>query len=292
MQRIITLLYFIFSTASLFAFEVDSTKTSDSTKLSEKQRKLKIGIDYTSDNSFNGRKGTVKTPMLSPLVKYTARSGFYTEAAVVSAPTTKSKNIFDELDAGVGWLFDFSDNWDGSASYTHYVYASGVSRLRSSLQNDVSLSAGFDWDILYSRLIADYYLSDPKTSKKGKIKVKNSKDYNITVANMHDFDIKLTKNSMLTISPEADVLFGTQNFLAAYKGKTDTSKYAKQASSFTLTSYLFYLDVKYRVKNFSILLSPSYTIPQNVPEGESATPYFIMSASVYYTFKSKDKQIK
>lgn len=287
MQRFIFFLFLFFSYVSVFAFDPDSTKAADSTKQVLKYSKLKVELDYTSDNSFNGRKNIIKTPLLSPLVKYTNKSGFFTQASVLSDPKNKSKQIFDELDAGLGWMFDFSDKWDGSVAYYHYFYGSGVSRLKASIQNDINLSAGFDWDIFYSRILADYYIGNPKISAKGKVKAKNSNDYNITLVNMHDFDIDLTKNSSLTISPEADVLFGTQNFLAAYKKKADTSQYVRQASSFALTSCIFYLDIKYKVKNLSILLSPSYTIPQNVPVGESSTPYFIMSASVYYTFKYK-----
>jgi hypothetical protein len=45
--------------------------------------------------------------------------------------------------------------------------------------------------------------------------------------------------------------------------------------------------MSYKIKRFSIAAYPSYTIPQNVPEGESSTPFFVMSGRIAYTIKSK-----
>ena len=283
-------LFIALANSSFAAFQLNDSITKDSTK-AEKHRKLKISLDYSSDNTFKGRKDSLNIPILTPFIKYTDKSGFFAQAALYNTPQQKKvTKIFDELDAGVGWIFDFSRKWDGAVSYSHYFYDPKIARIKSSVQNDFNAKLNYDWDVLYNELIFDLNVASAKYNTKKKIQ-KKFIDYSVTLVSMHDFDVYLNKDSTskLTISPEVDLLFGTQNFLANYKKKNDGSniKYQKQASTFNLTAYILSLNVSYKIKKITAYLSPYYTIPKNTPNGESASPYFIMSASIYYTFKSR-----
>lgn len=288
MLRVFFCFFLLISSVTVFATTSDTTKPEQSAKR-EKFRRLKIALNYSSDNIFKGRKTSSSIPVISPLIKYTTKPGLFAQVSLTNTPSKKA-SIFDELDAGIGWLFDFSDKWDGSVSYSHYFFSSKSARINATVQNDLGLSLGFDWSVLYSRLLADYSWGSSGFSKKGKGTSSGTKDFGLTFMNSHDFVIDLTKKSRLTISPEADLLFGTQNFLSAFNGKSDTSQYQKQASAFSLTAYVLYLDVKYKLGKFYLLLSPSYTIPQNVPTGESSSSYFVMSGSIYFLFRSKSKK--
>ncbi len=130
-----------------------------------------------------------------------------------------------------------------------------------------------------------------KFPSKEKILTQKSNDYSLIFSNSHVFSIDdlLKKGDDFFITPEADVLCGTQIFLVKHKGKTNpTDKiYQKQAAKFNLTGYLLSLELKYKIKKFTLELTPTYIIPENVPAGESSTPYFVMNASVYFTFKKK-----
>jgi len=287
MKSLAPFLAVIIFSGNLFAAIISA---NDSLR-NDKQRKLKIALDYSSDNTFKGRRDTTNTPLISPNIKYTGRSGLFAQAALFDVPGKKRKTkVFDELDLGVGKNFDISEKWDASVAYSHYFYDSKVARIKSSVQNDFNASLNYDWDILYNQLVADVNMGAPK-SKKGKTVSRRSLDYSLTLVSMHDFDIKLNENNKLTISPEADILFGTQNFLTSYKGKTDLAyaQFQKQASAFNLTAYIFYINVSWKVKKLTASISPYYTIPENMPQGESSKPYFVMSGSIYYTFKSKPK---
>ncbi len=266
------------------------TDSIDTASVDIKYRTFKMALDYSSENTFKGRRNTTNIPVLTPYFRYTTKQGFFVKASIVDAPTQKKlTKLFDELDAGLGWMFDFSDAWNGSVSYTHYFYNAKVARLKSSVQSDFNLSTGYDWDIVYSQLLFDYNPGNPKLVVNGKKTPKRTQDYSITFANSHDFIFIFNNESKLIISPELDVIWETQNFLAAYKGKLDTApkKYLQQASAFSFAAYILYLNVTYKIKRFSIAAYPSYTIPQNVPEGESSTPFFVMSGRIAYTIKSK-----
>ena len=209
------------------------------------------------------------------------------------ANTPGGKKAFDEMDLGLGKRWRFSDKWDGSLSYTHYFFDSNVARIKAALQNDLAASAGYDWDILYSQLLFDWSEGSDQFKYKGKKVAQKTRDFTFTFANSHQFswDDVFKKDDDIIFMPEVDVLLGTQNFMATYKGKTEKTKankaYQDQASKFSVTGYTFTLYFTYDIKKFSFSLSPYYTIPENAPAGESSASYFVLSASVYYTFVGK-----
>ncbi len=281
----------IFAATTAFSQQVkkDSVQEKKSETGRMKYRKVKIGVDYASDNTFRGRKDSTNIPLVSPFFKYTGRRGWFTTVSLADVPAKKQK-AFDELDLGAGKNFDFSENWDGTLSYTHYFFDAKAARIKAAVQNDIHASVNYDWTILYSQVIFDVNGGSDKFLYKGKkIGVRNF-DYSFTFANQHDFEINFKdEKKMLTISPEADVLFGTQNFLAAYKGKTSDVNFKKQAEKFSLTAYVFYARFVLDLHKFSLDLSPSYTIPKNVPGNGSSSAYFVMYTSAYWTFKSHGK---
>jgi hypothetical protein len=260
----------------------------DSTTVKKKHSKLKIELNYASNNTYKGRADTSNTPIISPFIKYTGKSKFFVQGSLVNVPG--EKKIFDEMDLGVGKKIRFSDSWDGSVSYSHYFFDSNVARIKAGLQNNFSSFVGYDWDILYSQLYFDWSegSNSLKTKNKKITNTRRTSDVTFTLVNSHQFNFYVGKTT-ITLMPEADILYGTQNFLASYKGKTDPAnkKYQDQASKFTLTGYMFTLAIILDIKNFTIDLSPYYTIPKNIPGSGSTAPYFVMSASIYYTITGK-----
>ncbi|MEI8136656.1 MAG: hypothetical protein WCH21_04935 [Bacteroidota bacterium] len=266
---------------------IDSDTLKKDTIVSKKHSKFKISLDYSSNNTYKGKKDTNNLPIITPFVKYTTKSRFFISSSLVHSSLTGK--VFDELDLGVGKKIRFSNRWDGSISYSHFFFDSKVSRVKSSVMNDLSSYLGFDSDILYSQLYFDWTQGNKKSKKKNSAGTTN--DFIFTFTNSHQFvfDDVFTSGDDITIIPTVDILYGTQNFLATYKGKKDIAykSYQDQASKFALTSYIFTLYLSYQIKNFVFNVSPYYTIPKNLPAGESTSPYFVMSAGIYYTFISK-----
>ncbi len=270
-----------FFTLMCFAANAHAGESSapDSAK-TVKHRKYKFELDYSHNHSYRGRKDTTTgdKPLLSPLFKYTARSGFFTRFSLVDVPGTSK--LFDELDAGLGWNFNFSDKWDGGLSFEHYFFDKDVKRIKSAVQNDIGLSTGFDSKILYTGLTFDLMSGQPKKlSSSSASKTIRQSDINIDFSNTHDFDIELKNNKLLSLSPELDILAGTQKLLA-------TSGSDKKSMNFSLTAYICYFNILYHVNKWNFKLSPNYTIPQNTLQGQYSKPYFIMSAGISYTIKT------
>ncbi len=285
---LLTCLFFQTRALTHFEFPADSAKTD--TSAVKKYSRYKFELSYSSNSTYSGRKDTSKnSQLISPSFKYTSKSKFYIKTTLVNSSGTK--NVFDEFDASAGQKFHLAKNWDGNLSYSHYFYDSNVSRIRATIQNDIFASTGYDWSILYSQLQFDWGEGSNKFKSKGKRIDKKTHDITFTFANSHQFwlDDVLKKGDDLVIMPEVDILYGTQNFLATYKGKRDPANkaYQNEASKYAITGYIMTLDVSYDIKNVTIRVSPYYTIPTNVPKGESSTPYFVMYGSIYYTIKGK-----
>ena len=291
MKHILLLLFSCcyLGTYAFTGFELPSDSSKTDTTIVKKYRKYKFELSYSSNNTYKGRKDTSNSQIISPSFKYTSKSNFYIRTAL--ANSSGSKKVFDELDATLGKKFHFTKNWDGILSESHYFFDSNVSRIGAAVQNDIVASTGYDWDILYSQLQFDWSSGNSKFKYKGKRLDKRTHDVTFILANSHQFwlDDVLKDGDDLVIEPEIDILYGTQNFLTTYKGKRDLANKAfqKKASTYAITGYIMTLNVDYDIKNFTFGLSPYYTIPTNVPPGESTSPYFVMYANIYYTIKGK-----
>ena len=288
------LLFFIFVIFSFAAHAghsnespTDTLKTD--TTVVKKRIRFKFELSASSNNTYQGRQDTSHIPIITPLFRYTTKRRFYFETCLVKQG--EGKKPFDEWDITLGKRFVFSDKWSLRMAYTHYFFDSQVSRITASVKNYFSTSLNYDWKILYSQLRFSWSGgNDQFTYKSKKVNTKTN-DFNFTFANSRQFDINdvLKKGFYLTLTPEVDILYGTQNYLTTYKGKGDkTNKtYSNQVSKFALTAYSFSFDVAYTMNKFTIDLTPYYTIPMNTPSGESSSPYFVMTASVYYIFSGK-----
>ena len=299
MKKIIFIILFCASFYSYgnsnYRASADTAKT-DSTKTTEKYRKIKFGVDYANASTFNGRKDTSVRYTVSPSLEYIGKLGFFSKLSLVHVPATKK--IFDELSADIGWNFDFSDKWDGSIGYSHYFFDTKAARINAAIANRLDANVGYDWNLLYSFLDIEwdggnnkFPVKAPSNPQKTLLVAKKTNDVFVTFSNSHEFlfDDLLKKSDRITITPNADILLGTQNFLITYKGKTDVAfkKYQQQAAKFNLTGYMLYLEMKYKIKKLSFELIPNYIFPKNVPPGESTKPFFVMNAGIYFTFKHK-----
>ncbi len=270
------------------------TKLEDPVKKTVKYRKLKLGLDYASTITFKGRQDSSRLFSISPYLDYRGKYGLFAKVSLDDVPGTKKG--FDELNASIGWDHSFTDKLDCSIGYSHYFYNSQVARIKASVSNEIAANISYDWDWLYTYIGVDLDGGNNKFPYKGKIVTKKTRDVYLVFSNSHEFsfDFFTERSDNLTINPGVDFLFGTQNFLVTYKGKTDPANatnavYQKQASRFALTGIMLDLDIKYTRKKLTFFLSPNYTFPKNVPPGESSTPYLVVNASVYLTFKGKKK---
>lgn len=269
------------------------TLNIDSIEIDPVFYRLKLAFNYSSANTFLGRKDSISIPLLSPMVKFTFANNLYLQTSLVHTNTTTK--IFDELDSKIGYRHFLGDHLDGAISYTHYFFNPSVTRLNSLVNNDVNLYFGYDMNFLYSSISLDYSYgsqSSTITSKKNskeKIIKELSRDITVSWMNMRQFYFYelFSTTDKLIFTPEIDILLGTQNSIHLYKKKI---KPTKMFSSFNPKAINVNIDLLYVKKRLSINLSPYATFPLNVSLGESSKPYFVIYGGVFYTWKWEKKK--
>ena len=273
--------------------DLDTVK-KDSIEILPVYNKLKLAFNYSSANTFLGRKDSVSIPILSPSIRYTSSKLFFFQSSLVHTNTTSK--IFDELDLKLGKRYYGGEHYDGSISYAHYFFNPQVSRINSFVNNDINIYNGFDFNFLYSALSLDYTYGKKSatitTKKTGKTYTLTavSRDISMTWMNLRQFYLYevIKPVDLLIITPELDFVFGTQNSIHLYHKKNNTANSSEAA--FKTRAITFNLDFLYILNKLSINISPYVTFPQNPSLGQSSKPYFVLYGGLFYTWKWENKK--
>ena len=281
-------------------------------------RRFRTSLNYSSANTLLGKRDSIAIPILTPTFKYTSSKDFFYQLSLVHSNTTNK--LFDELDLKVGKNFYIGERWNFTLAYARFIYSKYIDRINTVVNNDLNAYAGFDWghdvytglslDYTSGKKTISYHTVDSVLPKKGNkyILVDNTentyiqaKDFTMTFMNSITFYFYelLNESDKLIVTPEIDVVYGTQNGvetissskkIAKGKGKNFKSTTQTIKTNTPFLSYTFNLDFRYVLKRFTINLSPYYTIPQNISLGAASNPYFVMYGGLVYTLKWEHKK--
>ena len=248
-------------TADTASAAADTTKTP-------KKAFFKIGVDYTTNNVFMGRTDTVKTPIISPNIKYSFKSGVYISADLDILPKQK-KSKLDGGNVALGYDFDLSDDLSGGISYTKLFYAANSTQVSSSVSS--TLNGNLDYDI--ADIVTASVSFDYNANKTG-----INDDAVLNLGLSHDFIAEgiFGNNDFLLISPSVITNMGTQNFYDGYlvKKKFKNAKlnaaqtklfnsYTADLSQFKTLDYEFSLPIEYKSGPFIFHVTPTYAQAEN-----------------------------
>lgn len=293
-------IFFILICQGYLSQTVKDTVVSDS--IDPVYRRFRIALNYSSANTFLGKKDSVSIPILTPTIKYTTSKDFFYQLNLVHSNTTDK--LFDQLDLRAGYNHYFNDQWNATISYTRSFYSKAVDRFNSIVNNDINLYVGYDWDYVYSAFSLDYTsgfkkFSTKSANNKPKTETIDAKDYTVTFMNSKQFYLYdlIIDNDKLILSPEIDVYFGSQNsvhkttLIRKIKNGVEIPVNTKNENiSSPFMAYTFNLDLRYVFKRITLNLSPYYTIPQKLASDTDAQkPFFVMYGGLFYTWKWEKK---
>jgi hypothetical protein len=313
--KINKLLYFIFFLSHCIFSQnsvLNDTITTDT--IDPVYRRFRVALNYSSANTFLGKKDSVSIPILTPTFKYTTSKDFFYQLNLVHSNTTNK--VFDQLDLRAGYNHYFNDQWNATISYTRSFYSKAVDRLNAIVNNDINVYVGYDWNHVYTALSLDYTsgskdyaytFNDTIIGPLGKKHIIESKetgsvsakDYTITLMNSRQFYFYelFNDNDKLIVCPEIDVYYGSQNSVQQssvvrklVKGKKQKTTTSNDNTKYPFMAYTFNLDLRYVYKKLTINLSPYYTVPQKLATDTYVQkPFFVMYGGLFYTWKWEKK---
>ncbi len=215
----------------------------------------KLTLNYLTNSVYNGRQDSLKTPYLTPMLGYYAKSGFFVDGSF-SYLTRSGSNRIDLATIDMG--YDFSaGNFDGEVMGSKYYYNSASTNVKSEISSSLAASAAYDFGFIHPTLL-------------GTLNFGKSTDYALMFSLDHAF---YAAHDNLVITPTVLMNASTQNYYASYynnrKYKVKKKTYLEinadvaQASKFKPLDYEFTMPVDYTVKDFTFSFLPSFAIPVN-----------------------------
>jgi hypothetical protein len=157
--------------------------------------------------------------------------------------------------------------------------------VKTSANNSIAGTIGYDWVYVYSTLSANYIFG-------------NSNDIFISLGNSRYFEKEsiFGKEDYISFEPKFSIIAGTQNFDRHYvfrkensngKGKGGPNPVVVETggdSSLKLIDYELSLPITYSTGNLSFESKYIFSVPVNVVEGDPSKANSAYSLALYYTF--------
>ncbi len=260
--------------ALVFSFSSSaSEKTDSSARQKPYDRSLVLGIEYSSDKVFYGRKSEERVLYISPSLFYQARSGFYTGFS--SYRLLKPEKYWDQSQLIAGWDFSLWKKLETSVSYSRFAYNDSSIQIQSSLKNNVELSLTFDSAIIQPRLTGALYFGT------------STPDFLCSFDLSHEFafDYLFGERDGLYIKPTASISAGTLHYYKLMlRDSGQRILAAREVTKFNISGIDFSLPVEYDIGRFIIGASANYNIPLNQPLYLRAEPGFYFTLGLGFRF--------
>jgi hypothetical protein len=216
------------------------------------------GLSYLSNSTYNGRKDSLVTPYITPMLGYYSKSGFFMDGSLSYLARSGSGRI-DLVNIEAGYDYNIG-NFDGEIVAAKPFYNSQSTNVKSQITGTLFASGGYDFTFIKPTINAGLNFST-KT------------DYVLSFGLEHTF-YQLKDKFQFTPSFLANG--STQNYYGSYYNKRkvggkkkkagivyDVTATVEDASQFKMLDYEFSLPLIYIVHKFSFILTPVYVLPVN-----------------------------
>lgn len=261
-------LLFVVLLSTVFSYSYAQTDTTLAKKSS-----FKFGISYLSNDVYLGRTDTVGTPTLIPAFTYTLKSGLYFSGAL-DYITNRKKNNLDGGNIEAGYNYTVGENFEGGVSFTKMFYSANSTQVSSSISS--VFNAFVDYDI--AGIITPAISLSYNIGKSG-----SGGDFIFNPNISHDFEITgvFTNTDKLTISPQAGITSGSQNYYAGYlerKGRLNRkgvnaayTAYDDALGTFRMLDTEVSAPLEYQSGHFIFTVTPTYAFASNsLPQNTAA----------------------
>lgn len=285
------LLTLLFGCCSFLAMAQSDTSTAV-TENQPSKNTLTIGTVYANNASYYGQKSIEKTPYLALAANYKLKSGFYLSGLTYRLLNDNSTAL-SAFSLGAGANFNLTKSLSADISYNHSFYPANSPMLSAGNPDLASVSLTLTKWLTFT-LTGDYAFG--KTSDQF---ATGGISKNINLFNISPKDI-------ITITPSADVVAGTQHFYQTYvtqkairdsilgriippvlgggnQGNNPTTK-TVTTTSFNLISYNFKIPLAYNRAHYMIETAYQYSLLSEYAQSNAGKGNSFFTLSFYYQF--------
>lgn len=264
-----------------FGQNVDTTAaTNVTTDSARKKTTITLAAIYSNNANFYGQTADEPLPYLALSGTIRLPAGIYLSALGYRLLGDSSFVSASALSLGYG--FHITPKLSADASYTHTFYPAGSPFLQASSPGIASAALQYDYAIT-TAVTVDYTFGEEQ-------------DYYLTLANSKNFDIQLSGGTaILSITPQVDVIAGTQKFYETYliekknkgKGKAppgQTKTVTTSYNQFGFISYNCNLPISYSRSHYMIEAAYQLSVLGNNAVTGAGKANSFLTLSAYYQF--------
>jgi len=244
---------------SAFAQDTQGDTTAQKPAIAPVKSYFSATLGFLSNSVYNGRKDSVATPYITPVIGYYHTSGFFIDGSLSYLSRAGSSRI-DLFNIEAGYDF-YLGNFDGEVAANKSFYNSSSTNVSSGITGSVFASGGYDFIYI-------------KPTIEAGINFGSKPDYLMAFGLEHSF---YRLKDKLQITPRFGANGSTQNYYGSYYSKRtarnkkknngvvyEVTASVEDAAAFKMLDYQFSLPVSYTInKKFTLSLSPVYVLPVN-----------------------------
>jgi hypothetical protein len=283
----------VFIVVTLTCINRTNAQSTDSTSNSKKE-KFSAGVKYISNQSYVGRKDSLKLPVITPYINFETHFGLYAKATGY-VNLSQGNTGFDGVGIETGYEFS-KKNWNGNIAFVKNFISDNSNLIIAPVKESLEFYLEKENKIVTPSIGAEYLFSS------------EGNDF-IAYAGLAKSITLVEKDTaaLFAIIPAVDLNAGTQNFYTSFlKNYAKNAQRKKKASnqttksgsvtktveeenqSFSLLSASFELPLDFTKGKFEWKTTPALEVPFNLSTGtdgtEKAKPYFYISSELIYSF--------
>jgi hypothetical protein len=286
------ILFAIISISSGYCFgQTDSA--NEATDSIPAKSTLTLGAVYANDASYYGQKAKENIPYIAIAANYQLKSGIYFTAQSYKLLNENTSTV-SAVGLGAGVAFNLSKNLSADLNYSHSFYPENSPLLQASNLDNVSMALSYDgW--IKPTLTGDYAFG--KTS-----------DAFVTGAISKAINLfSIGNKDIVTITPSANVVAGTQHFYQTYvtkkklrdsllgiltgppfgnppTGNNNDNTNTVETTDFNILSYNFNFPLAYNRAHYVVEAAYQLSLLSNHVEAPAGKVNSFITFSFYYQF--------
>ncbi|WP_293872205.1 hypothetical protein [Flavobacterium sp.] len=256
--KCITIISFLHSnlSAQIKNNEIEDSLKYDMKDSIAKKSYLKFSTSYLTNYIYNGRRDSITSPYITPLIGYFNKKGLNASFSGYYLNAAKQRR-FDFFSLDLNYVHEFNKKFAVSLLANRTFYDKSSTALSSDIRWNFGINV--DYDLKFIELFVE-----------GDAVISQKTDFALNLELLKEFSVE-NNDDEFKIAPAFDINWSTLNYYEGYFNRKNGRKKSTIINSvttvdnnrFTLMDYEFSLPMSYETNQFVFFVTPTYVIPKN-----------------------------